>query len=147
MIPPVLFGATYSVYVRAVRLALDEKGVAYRLEAIDIFADGGPPPDYRLRHPFLCIPAFEHDGFALYEAGAIMRYVDAAFDGPPLMPATPRTRARNSPTNACPRSGQPAARATRRMSSNTPSREVGFRSTTSVRANAATVATARCTSV
>ena len=96
MTPPVLFGATYSVYVRAVRLALEEKGVAYRLEAIDIFADDGPPPDYRLRHPFLRIPAFEHDGFALYEAGAIMRYVDDAFDGPPLMPATPRTRARAS---------------------------------------------------
>ncbi len=96
MTPPVLFGATYSVYVRAVRLALEEKGVAYRLEAIDIFADGGPPPDYRLRHPFLRIPAFEHDGFALYEAGAMMRYVDDAFDGPPLMPATPRTRARAS---------------------------------------------------
>ena len=54
---PVLFGASYSVYVRAARLALEEKGVPYRLEDVDIFADGGPPPDYRLRHPFLRIPA------------------------------------------------------------------------------------------
>ena len=93
---PVLFGATYSVYVRVARLALEEKGVPYRLEAIDIFADDGPPPGYHLRHPFLRIPAFEHDGFALYEAGAITRYVDEAFDGPPLMPSTPRARARAS---------------------------------------------------
>ena len=94
MTAPVLFGATYSVYVRAARLALEEKGVDYRLEEVDIFADAGPPPDYRLRHPFLRIPAFEHDSFRLYEAGAIMRYVDDAFDGPPLMPATPQARAR-----------------------------------------------------
>ena len=96
MTMPVVFGATYSVYVRVARLALEEKGVPYRLEAIDIFADDGPPPGYHLRHPFLRIPAFEHDGFALYEAGAITRYVDEAFDGPPLMPSTPQARARAS---------------------------------------------------
>ena len=96
MTMPVLFGADYSVYVRAARLALEEKGVPYRLEDVDIFADGGPPPDYRLRHPFLRIPAFEHGGFRLYEAAAIMRYVDDAFDGPPQMPSTPRARARAS---------------------------------------------------
>ena len=38
-----VYGAPYSVYVRIVRLALEEKGVAYRLEEVDIFADGGPP--------------------------------------------------------------------------------------------------------
>jgi glutathione S-transferase len=31
------------------------------------------------RHPFGKIPAFEHAGFRLYEAGAITRYVDGAF--------------------------------------------------------------------
>jgi len=34
---PVLFGAPYSVYVRAARLALDEKGVDYQLVPVDIF--------------------------------------------------------------------------------------------------------------
>ena len=43
MTEPIVFGAAYSVYVRAVRLALVEKGVPYRLEEIDIFAEGGPP--------------------------------------------------------------------------------------------------------
>lgn len=91
---PTVFGADYSVYVRIVRLALEEKGVAYRLEEVDIFAAGGPPAGYAERHPFLRIPAFEHDGFRLYEAGAIARYVDAAFPGPALMPPTPGARAR-----------------------------------------------------
>ena len=98
MSEPIVFGAAYSVYVRAVRLALAEKGVSYRLEEVDIFAEGGPPPGYLERHPFGRIPAFEHDGFRLYETNAISLYVDEAFEGPPLMPAdapgAPRARAR-----------------------------------------------------
>ncbi len=89
-----VFGAAYSVYVRIVRLALEEKGVPYRLEEVDIFAEGGPPADYLQRHPFARIPAFEHDGFRLFESGAIGRYIDEAFDGPPLMPDDARARAR-----------------------------------------------------
>ena len=94
MSDPILFGAAYSVYVRIARLALVEKGVAYRLEEVDIFAEGGPPADYLARHPFGRIPAFEHDGFRLYESGAIARYVDEAFPGPALQPAAPKARAR-----------------------------------------------------
>jgi glutathione S-transferase len=93
---PIVFGAGYSVYVRIVRLALEEKGVAYELDEVDIFADGGPAQDYRLRHPFGKIPAFEHGGFRLYETAAITRYVDEVFPGPALMPATPEARARVS---------------------------------------------------
>jgi glutathione S-transferase len=94
MTEPTLFGAAYSVYVRAVRLALEEKRVPYRLIEVDIFAPDGPRPDYVQRHPFKRIPAFEHEGFRLYETSAITRYVDEAFAGPPLMPDAPRARAR-----------------------------------------------------
>jgi glutathione S-transferase len=92
----VLFGAPYSVYVRAVRLVLAEKGVAYTLREVDIFAAAGPPDDYLARHPFGRIPAFEHDGFQLYESGAISRYVDEAFHGPALQPSTAKARARQN---------------------------------------------------
>nr|WP_310200729.1 glutathione S-transferase family protein [Ancylobacter sp. 3268] len=91
---PLLFGAGYSVYVRIVRLVLAEKGVACELVPVDVFAAEGLPADYLGRHPFGRIPAFEHDGFALYETGAITRYVDEAFEGPALQPADPRARAR-----------------------------------------------------
>jgi len=94
MSDPVLFGAAYSVYVRTVHLALAERCVPYRLVEIDIFAPEGPPADYAARHPFNRIPAFEHDGFRLYETGAIARYVDEAFPGPSLMPDDVRARAR-----------------------------------------------------
>src|SRR3984893_13906994 len=91
---PVVFGAPYSVYVRAVRLALEEKAVDYELVPVDIFAPGGVPPEHRARHPFGKIPAFEHAGFRLYETSAITRYVDEAFPGPRLQPDDPLGRAR-----------------------------------------------------
>jgi glutathione S-transferase len=91
---PVVFGAPYSVYVRAVRLALEEKGVHYELVPIDIFTSEGAPAEHTARHPFGKIPAFEHAGFRLYEAGAITRYVDEAFPGPRLQPQDPCGRAR-----------------------------------------------------
>ncbi|MBS7543722.1 glutathione S-transferase family protein [Ancylobacter oerskovii] len=91
---PRLFGADYSVYVRIVRLVLAEKGVACERVPVDVFAEEGLPPGYLARHPFGRIPAFEHDGFRLYETGAITRYVDEAFDGPALQPVDPRRRAR-----------------------------------------------------
>jgi glutathione S-transferase len=90
---PTVFGA-HSVHVRAVRLALEEKGVYYELIPVDIFDPSGVPPGYRERHPFGKIPAFEHDGFRLYEAGAITRYVDEAFSGTRLQPDGLRGRAR-----------------------------------------------------
>jgi glutathione S-transferase len=68
--------------------------VAHELVPVDIFAPGGPRADHIKRHPFGKIPAFEHTGFCLYEAGAITRYIDEAFAGPPLQPADPRSRAR-----------------------------------------------------
>ena len=94
MADPTLYGADYSVYVRAARMALAEKGVACRLVEVAVFAPGGPPAEHLARQPFGKIPAFEHDGFRLYETGAITRYVDEAFEGPALQPADPRARAR-----------------------------------------------------
>jgi glutathione S-transferase len=53
---PVLYGAPYSVYVRAVRLALREKAVGYELVPVDIFAAGGVLAEHQARHPFGKIP-------------------------------------------------------------------------------------------
>ncbi|MET3662840.1 glutathione S-transferase family protein [Aquamicrobium ahrensii] len=91
---PRLFGADYSVYVRISRLCLHEKGVDYDLIPIDIFAPEGASADYLEHQPFGKIPSFEHNGFRLYETGAITRYVDDAFPGPVLQPVEPKARAR-----------------------------------------------------
>lgn len=94
MAEPILFGARYSVYTRIVLLALLEKGAPFRLESVDIFAADKGGAAHAARHPFGKIPAFDHDGFGLYETGAIARYVDEAFDGPPLQSRDPKARAR-----------------------------------------------------
>lgn len=89
-----LYGAAWSVYVRIVRLALEEKQVTYDLVEVDVFAETGVPQEHLTRHPFGRIPAFEHGDFRLYETGAIVRYIDDAFPGRKLQPTDPRARAK-----------------------------------------------------
>jgi len=88
----IVHGIPGSPYVRAALLTLEEKGAAYELAAM---APGGLKQQPHLsRHPFGRIPAFEHDGWMLYETQAIMRYVDAVVPGPRLQPEEPRAAAR-----------------------------------------------------
>lgn len=94
MSDPVLYGLSRSVYTRIARLALEEKGVRYALEEVEIFGPAGVPAAHLARHPFGRIPAFVHDDFTLYETGAITRYVDEAFVGSRLQPEEARARAR-----------------------------------------------------
>lgn len=89
-----LFGLSRSVYTRVARLALEEKGVPYDLQEVEIFASSGVPTDHLIRHPFGRIPALAHGEFSLYETQAICRYVDEAFPGPTLQPGSPAGRAR-----------------------------------------------------
>jgi|SRR5687767_11876531 len=94
MADPVLYGLSRSVYTRIARLALEEKGVRYTLAEVEIFGPSGVPAEHRARQPFGRIPAFDHDGFVLYETGAITRYVDETFAGTGLQPQEPPARAR-----------------------------------------------------
>jgi glutathione S-transferase len=89
----ILHGYRYSVYVRIVRLVLAEKGLAYQQVEVNPFA-ADVPAGYLALHPFGRVPTLVHDGFALYETGAITRYLDRAFPGPALQPADPKQRAR-----------------------------------------------------
>ena len=84
MARPIVYGVAISPYVWSVRLALAEKGVAHELVSVGI--DEFRSEAHLVRHPFGKIPAFEHDGFMLYETQAIMRYVDEAFPAAPLQP-------------------------------------------------------------
>ena len=88
-----LHGYYYSVYTRIARLTLAEKGVTYKRVEVNPFA-ADCPPDYLELHPFRRVPTLVHGNFTLYETGAITRYIDRAFAGPPLQPASPRALAR-----------------------------------------------------
>lgn len=84
MARPIVYGAAMSPYVWSVRLALAEKGVAHELVSVGISEFRSE--QHLSRHPFGKIPAFEHDGFMLYETQTIMRYVDETFAAAPLQP-------------------------------------------------------------
>lgn len=84
MARPIVYGPATSPYVWSARLALAEKGVAHEL--VEVMPSGFRTEPHLSRHPFGKVPAFEHDGFALYETQAIMRYVDEAFPAAPLQP-------------------------------------------------------------
>jgi len=94
MASPVVYGPAYSTYTRTARLVLEEKGIEYKLEEVDILQGAGQSPAHLARQPFGKVPAFEHDGFRLYETIAITRYIDEAFPGPKLQPADAKRRAR-----------------------------------------------------
>ena len=82
MARPIVYGPAGSTYVWSARLALAEKGVAHELVPVEFGANREEP--HLSRHPFAKVPAFEHDGFKLYETQAIMRYVDERFPAAPL---------------------------------------------------------------
>jgi len=88
----IVHGIPGSPYVRAALLSLEEKGADYEFAAMAPAALKQPP--HLARQPFGRIPAFEHDGWMLYETQAIMRYVDAVVPGPRLQPEEPRAAAR-----------------------------------------------------
>jgi glutathione S-transferase len=88
-----LHGYQYSVYSWIARLALAEKGADYHWVEVNPFAPD-VPESYLALHPFKRVPALVHDGFEIYETGAITRYIDEAFPGPRLQPTDPRHRAR-----------------------------------------------------
>jgi glutathione S-transferase len=92
--PLFLFGLERSVYTRIARLTLEEKGVPYLLQEVEIFGPSGVPEHHFDRHPFGRIPVLHDGDFSLYETSAITRYVDDAFPGPNLQPVDPRSRAR-----------------------------------------------------
>ena len=94
MATPILYGPAYSTYARSARLAFEEKGVAYKLEEVDILNGAAQAPDYQAKHPFGKVPVLAHDGFTLYETTAITHYIDESFPGPKLQPSDARQRAR-----------------------------------------------------
>ena len=82
--PVQLHGYRYSVYNRIARLALLSKNVEHETIEVDPFA--GVPEAYLKLHPFGRVPVLIHGAFELFETSAITRYVDRAFEGPPLQP-------------------------------------------------------------
>lgn len=88
MNPIKIFGFAGSTYVRAVRAICIEKGVPHELVPLEFRAES-----HRARHPFLKMPAIEHEGHSYFETLAIGTYLDSLNATPSLQPASAAQRA------------------------------------------------------
>lgn len=88
MNPIKIFGFAGSTYVRTARVICVEKGLPYELVPLEFRAES-----HRARHPFLKMPAIEHEGHSFFETLAIGTYLDNLNATPPLQPASPAQRA------------------------------------------------------
>lgn len=79
-----IIGTSLSNFVRTARMAAREKGVPYEL--IEVMPRSDQAAEI---HPGGMIPVMKHGERTLFESRAITRYIDEAFDGPPLMPRDP----------------------------------------------------------
>lgn len=73
-----------------VRWALEEAGLAYRVEALSF--DALKSPEARARQPFGQIPSYQDHEVKLFESGAILLHIAART--PILLPDSPAPRAR-----------------------------------------------------
>lgn len=83
-----------SVCAIKVRLALEEKGIAWESHFVDLHAGEQFKPDYVKLNPKSVVPTLVHDGRVLVESTVICEYLDDAFPAPALRPAAPLERAR-----------------------------------------------------
>lgn len=88
-----VYGTPLSVYVRIVRLLLEESGADYDLKAVDIFNGESQSPEYLAKNPFGKVPTLEVDGELLYETPAITHYLDI-IAGNKFSPSDPLLQAR-----------------------------------------------------
>ena len=76
-------------------MALAEKAYTdFRQVPLNVLAGEPRAKDHRERHPFGKVPVLDHDGMRILETAAIARYLNDVLPGKPLIPATPRDRAR-----------------------------------------------------
>ena len=54
---------------------LEEIGIDYQLQKVEIFAGAGRNPEYLQINPSGTLPTLDDDGFIIYEAGAICTYL------------------------------------------------------------------------
>lgn len=79
-----IIGVPQSTYTRVVRMAAEEKGVAY-----DLVVEAPHSDAVNAVNPTGKVPVMRHGGVELFESKAIADYIDRAFDGPKLAPDDP----------------------------------------------------------
>lgn len=89
----IVYGVPYSTRVRTVRMACEQKGVAYDMK-LTTPAEIKSTAHFEL-HPFGRMPIIRYGDTLLTETAVICDYIDSTFDGPSLKPADPLARFRD----------------------------------------------------
>jgi len=83
-----------SPYALVAYVSLVEKGLAFDVKSLEIFANAQKESAYAATSITRRIPTLIHDHFALSESSAICEYIDESFEGTQLYPTGLRDRAR-----------------------------------------------------
>ncbi len=85
---PTIHGVNASPFVRKVRVALAEKGIAYDLIPV---MPMGQPPEFLAISPLGKIPVYQDGEFTLPDSSCIIAYLEKTTPTPPLYPADARS--------------------------------------------------------
>jgi glutathione S-transferase len=89
---PTLYHNAMSTCSQKVRLALEEKGVAWESREINLLAGEQKSPGYLAVNPNGVVPALQVGDTVILESTVINEYIDAHFPGPDLQPNEPESR-------------------------------------------------------
>lgn len=87
----ILYGASFSPFVRKCMVFAREKGLDYKLKAV---RGAETPPEFIAASPFGKIPGFQDGDFLISDSTAIVTYMDTVRPEPNLIPLEARARAR-----------------------------------------------------
>ena len=88
---PTVYGVPISPFVRKVRVAMAEKGIAYDLDPV---VPVNVSPEYRKISPLGKVPAFRDGDKTLADSSVIIAYLERTHPNPPLYPSDPYEYAR-----------------------------------------------------
>jgi glutathione S-transferase len=86
----IIYGSTFSPFVRKTVAAANEKGIAFDLVQAGI---GSTDPGFLAASPFRKIPALADGDFTVSDSSAIIAYFEALKPDPALIPAEAKARA------------------------------------------------------
>ncbi|HEX7761562.1 MAG TPA: glutathione S-transferase family protein [Caulobacteraceae bacterium] len=87
----IVYGSSFSPFVRKTLAFAAEKGVEVEVKAIGL---NNRDPAFREASPFGKMPGFRDGDFCISDSTAIITYLEAKFPDPALLPASPESRAR-----------------------------------------------------
>ena len=87
----ILFGSSFSPYVRKVLVIAAEKGIELEVRAVGV---GDRDPEFRAASPLGKMPALVDGDYRLADSSAIVHYLEALVPTPALIPAEAKARGR-----------------------------------------------------